>query len=68
MMIMLYYGGYSKRPIIDPASVQLQNNCTVVGSYAHRLLYSANNRCTIIIYKIKSLCSIEIVHSRARDL
>ena len=42
-------GGYSKRPIIDPATVQLQNNCTVVGSYAHRLLYSANNRCTISI-------------------
>ena len=50
---MLYYStllrGYSKRPIIDPATVQLQNNCTVVGSYAHRLYYSANNRCTISI-------------------
>ena len=53
MMIMWYYStvacsrGYSKRPIIDPATVQLQNNCTIVGSYAHTLLYSANNRCTI---------------------
>ena len=73
MMIMLYYSslcsrGYSKRPIIDPATVQLQNNCTVVGSYAHRLLYSANNRCTIMYIIIgerakrarhSQVCSIE---------
>ena len=39
--------GCSKRPIIIPATVQLQNNCTVIGSYARRLLYNANNRCTI---------------------
>ena len=40
--------GYSKCPIIDPATVQLQNNCTVSGNYTRRLLYSGKNRCTII--------------------
>ena len=30
-----------------PTTVLLQNNCTVIGNYAHRLLISVNNRCTI---------------------
>ena len=37
--------GYCKRPNIDPSTVQLQNNCTAIGSYARRFLYRCKNRC-----------------------
>ena len=49
-MFMLYYSSLLprlKRPIIDPATVQLRNICTGIGNYARRLLFSASNCCTI---------------------